>query len=110
MTRDSGGSGYTPQIPADYSAGSACTSEITADHSEAEESLWGSRPLADREQRTATSVDGDETATSVDGDETAYDTSDEHEPISAQEFVDLLRAKHLLPNLLSEEAAKEVRV
>jgi hypothetical protein len=101
MTRDSGGSGYTPQITADYSAGSACTSEITADHSEAEESLWGSRPLADREQRTATSVDGDETA---------YDTSDEHEPISAQEFVDLLRAKHLLPNLLSEEAAKEVRV
>ena len=77
----------------------AYTPEITADHSEAEESLWGSRLHADGGQRTATSVDGDEVA---------CDISDEDEPISAQEFVDLLRAKHLLPNLVSEEEANEV--
>jgi hypothetical protein len=81
-----------------HSSGSAYTPEITTDQSEAEESLWGSRLHADGGQRSATSVDGDEVACDVSADE----------PISAQEFVDLLRAKHLLPNLLSEEEAKEV--
>lgn len=93
---------YTPGSTFNYehhSSGSAYTPEITADHSEAEESLWGSRLHADGGQRTATSVDGDEVA---------CDISDEDEPISAQEFVDLLRAKHLLPNLVSEEEANEV--